>query len=78
MPRVNGNSPGQPIRSMPGTTAPGGGPYTGSTSSPDKVVKSASRLAAASKRRCQRCWPAVADRLRGSLRAESFAVGSLA
>ena len=25
-PRVNGNSPGQPIRSNPGTTAPGGGP----------------------------------------------------
>ena len=42
-PRVNGYSPGQPIRSKPGTTAPGGGPYTGSTSSPDSVLKSASR-----------------------------------
>ena len=26
MPRVKGNSPGQPIRSIPGTTAPSGGP----------------------------------------------------
>src|SRR6516162_6210596 len=44
-PRVNGYSPGQPTRSKPGTTAPGGGPYTGSTSRPDRVVKSASRIA---------------------------------
>ena len=42
-PRVNGYSPGQPIRSKPGTTDPAGGPYTGSTSSPDRVLKSAAR-----------------------------------
>ncbi len=42
-PRVKGYSPGQPIRSKPGGSAPGAGPYTGSTSSPDRVVKSASR-----------------------------------
>jgi hypothetical protein len=55
---VNGNSPGQPIWSKPGTSAPGGGPYTGSTAIPDSVVKSASRLRAASYRACQRARPA--------------------
>src|SRR6202021_1910371 len=53
MPRVNGNSPGQPVLS-----SASGGPYTGSTSSPDSVLKSASRLAAWSKRCCQRLRPA--------------------
>ena len=53
-PRVYGYSPGQPMRSNPGTPVPGGGPYTGSTGTPDRVVKSASRLDAASYRRYQR------------------------
>ena len=55
---MNGNSPGHPIRSKPGTSVPGGGPYTGSTAMPDSVVKSASRLRAASYRACQRARPA--------------------
>lgn len=47
-PRVNGYSPGHPIRSKPSYVSPGRGPYTGSTTSPDSVVKSASRLRALS------------------------------
>jgi len=41
--RVNGNCPGQPMRSDPGGSDPGSGPYTGSTASPESVVKSSSR-----------------------------------
>ena len=73
-PRVNGNSPGQPIRSKPGTTAPAGGPYTGSTSSPESVLKSASRTRDASYRRCQRSRPAS---IGGSVRSAGASIAAL-
>ena len=60
-PRVNGYSPGQPIRSKPGTTAPPGGPYTGSTSRPDSVEKSAALTLDLANRRCHRCRATSAD-----------------
>ena len=40
-PRVNGNSPGQPIRSANGPTS--SGPYSGRTGSPESVVNVARR-----------------------------------
>lgn len=56
-PRVNGYSPGHPIRSNPSYTSPARGPYTGSTPSPESVVKSPTRFRAESYRSCQRRRP---------------------